>query len=89
MASHILIFSLTPNEFMTRVAMLIGQGVIITGDSGTIEHSGVTLAYSYNGVDTMTVTIVHKPFIIPEGTVENAITKWFLEPPVGDPTREQ
>jgi hypothetical protein len=51
----------------------------LDGNSGTLSHYGVTVVCCYNGVDTLTITVMHKPFIVSEGFVENKIREWFAE----------
>lgn len=80
MTPHVLTFSLSPDEFAARKAALAGQGVNIAGDSGDISHDGVKVAYAYNGTDTLTITVEHKPFVLPESTIEKDITAWFSKP---------
>ncbi len=57
-------------------AELKALGVDLTGDTGTVEHSGVKLSYSYNG-DTLDIETVHKPFYVPASMVESQVTAWF------------
>lgn len=47
------------------------------GHSGVMEQRGVKLEYSYNGTDSLVITIDHKPLFYPEGRVEAAIRGWF------------
>jgi hypothetical protein len=75
-----LTFPLSPSQYQSRVSELAAQGIPITGNSGEVEYKGVTVGYSYNGTDTLVVTIEKKPWYDPESTVESAITGWFTEP---------
>jgi hypothetical protein len=38
-----------------------------------ITGHGVTAEATYNGTDTLTVNVKHKPFLIPESMIENGI----------------
>jgi hypothetical protein len=76
---------LTPAQFAAaRVklsaqfpALHLGGTPLPPGDSGVIEQRGVKLDYSYNGVDSLAITIEHKPLFYPEGRVEAVIRGWF------------
>ncbi len=72
--------SLTPAGFAACKQRLVSTGVAVPdGDSGSLAHEGVTVACDYNGTDTLTVSVVHKPGFVSEGFVENKIRAWFAE----------
>ena len=50
----------------------------IAGDQGTVEGFKVRVGYFYNGIDTLTLNIDHKPWYYPEAEVESEIRKWFM-----------
>ena len=75
---------MTPAEYLARKTMLAEDGVTITGESGTLDYKGVEVAYSYNGADTLTITVEHKPWVIPESEIDNKIRQWFAQPLQGD-----
>lgn len=70
-------FSLTPDQFSARKAELAGQGVVISGDTGTLDYKGVEVQYTYDGTHALTVTVEHHPFLEPEFAIDSTITKWF------------
>jgi len=72
--------SLTPAGFAASKQRLVSAGVAVpSGDSGSLAHEGVTVACDYNGRDTLTVTVIHKPCLVSEGFIENKIRAWFAE----------
>jgi hypothetical protein len=75
-----LTFSLSPDQFSICKTELTGQGVAVTGNAGTIDYKGVEVQYSYNGTDTLTVIVEHKPFLVPESVLEEKLAKWFQNP---------
>ena len=76
-------FPMDPTKFATKKASLISQAesqnftISFDNDSGNISGDGVKAEISYNGVDTLSVTITHKPFFVTEGFVESKIKTWI------------
>jgi len=70
---------LTPDQFagkLSAVGKLAGQPLF--GFSGSISHSGVTVAYSYDSVaGALVLNVTKKPFFVTEAYVEQQITAWF------------
>ena len=75
--AHTLTFALSPSQYAARVTELAGDGVTISGNTGTLEYKGVDVAYNYDGSAVLTVSIVKKPWYDPESAVEDVITNWF------------
>ncbi len=74
--------ALTPEEYAARRQTLAAKGIKLPdGDSGALSYQGVTVQCSYNGADTLTITVTQKPWIISESYVENKIRAWFAEAP--------
>ena len=69
--------NLSRAEFEAARIKLQSQGITVSGDQGSVEGHKVGVNFFYNGVDTLTLTIEHKPWIYPEAEVENEIRKWF------------
>jgi hypothetical protein len=75
-----ILVSLSPAGFAASKQRLVSAGVAVPdGDSGSLAHEGVTVACEYNGTDTLTVSVTHKPGFVSEGFVENKIREWFAE----------
>jgi hypothetical protein len=73
---------LTPAEYVARRQALAANGVQLpAGDSGTLFHDGVAVGCAYNGTDTLTITVTHKPWEVSESFVENKIREWFADAP--------
>jgi len=70
---------LTREQFEAARASLAGQDITILGDEGKIEAHKVGIYFAYNGTDTLTITIMHKPWIYPASEVERRIRKWFAD----------
>ena len=71
---------LTPAEYAARRQELAARGAALPeGNSGTLTHEGVALACTYNGSDTLTITVIHRAFVISESFVESKIREWFAE----------
>ncbi|QHN04409.1 hypothetical protein FTO74_14330 [Granulicella sp. WH15] len=69
--------ALTRDQFTAAVTLLHEKyDVVVSGDEGTIEHSGVTATYSYDGT-ALTLAITKKPWYVSEGYVEGQILAWF------------
>lgn len=64
-------------EFEAARERLFTQGITITGDEGKIESRKVGIDFAYNGTDTLTITMEHKPWIVPASEVEGKIREWF------------
>lgn len=68
---------LTREQFEAARAKLEAENEPIEGDFGVLSAKGVRIAFSFNGTDTLSVTVEHKPFIFTEAMVEKAIRGWF------------
>jgi hypothetical protein len=69
--------TLTPAEFHAKVQQLAEQQkIVITGNEGKIEKSGVTAAYRYlDGL--LTVTILEKPFFLSTAQCEEQLRRFL------------
>lgn len=68
----------TQEQFDAKARALKNQGVPIDGDSGTLEHSGVVISYSYSrSAEMLYVKVVKKPFLVPQGMIESKVREWF------------
>lgn len=68
---------LTPQQFASSRAKVEAElHQSLRDDAGTIEHDGVKLSYTYDG-KALAVNIVHKPFLVPESTIDSKISTWF------------
>jgi hypothetical protein len=80
MASQTIVISLTPAGFAACEQRLVSAGVAVPeGHSGFLTHEGVTVGCEYNGSDSLTVRVVHKPCLVSEGYIESKIRGWFAE----------
>lgn len=70
---------LSREEFERARKRLEDQNEPLSGDFGTLSAKGVRIAFSFNGTDSLAVTVEHKPFIYPDSKVESAIRDWFKE----------
>ena len=73
-----MIIKLSPEQFAAKLAAvgkLTGQN--LSGPSGDISHSGVTVSYRYDGGGSLVIDVVKKPFFVSEAYVEQQITAWF------------
>lgn len=79
MASRTLTFSLTPTEFAQRRRELVEQQHVEMpeGNTGEATSSGVTVSYEYDGRSTLSVSILHKPMLVPESAIVSRIREWF------------
>lgn len=68
--------NLTRAELEAARTRLAAMNIQITGDSGEITNSGVTLDYGYVE-PVLVITVKHKPFIYPESAIEAKIRDWF------------
>jgi hypothetical protein len=82
MSSKSIIFSLTPAEFEQRKQELIDQQQLEMppGNAGEVHAAGITIAYNYDGVSTLTIDIVHKPMLVPESMIVSRLREWFGSP---------
>jgi hypothetical protein len=55
---------------------LTNEGVQLVGDSGNIDKMGCKVKFEYVE-PTLTVTVIHHPFLVSDGYVENKINTWF------------
>jgi hypothetical protein len=55
---------------------LANEGVQLVGDNGTIDKMGCDVKFEYVE-PTLTVTVIHHPFLVSDGYVENKINSWF------------
>lgn len=58
--------------------ILAAEGTVLTGDHGTISHSGVELAFNYVE-PILEIDVVSKPFFYPDSLVESQIRAWFAD----------
>jgi len=70
---------LTREQFDKAAARLAEKNIHIDRDFGVLDHSGVGVAFKFNGKDSLEITIDHKPWLYPENKVESAIRDWFKE----------
>jgi hypothetical protein len=67
---------LSPEEFQSKAAQIAKQGIVLTGNEGTIEKMGVKAHWSYtDGV--LKIAILDKPFFLTEQSVEDQLRKWL------------
>lgn len=72
-----IVVTMSREQFAAAAARLQRQaGVDITGDTGQLSHSGVTLNYAYDGA-ALTLEVLKKPFFLSEGIIESQISGWF------------
>ena len=73
-----LTFPLTRPQLEQRRQQLAQAGVMLVGDHGRIENSGVVLQLDYyETYEMLKIEIVDKPFFVPETVVEGKIRGWF------------
>ncbi len=69
--------AMTRQQFVAKCAELkASQGVVFTGDSGTISKSGISAHYEFDGSALM-VWVQKKPFLVTLQYVENQILAWL------------
>lgn len=69
--------AMTRTQFTSKVVELAEKfGVHALGDEGSLQHSGVSVDYHYDGT-VLTIEVLHKPFFVTEAYVEGEITAWF------------
>jgi hypothetical protein len=68
--------NLTQEQFDAARGKLTQSGINVTGESGTLSHSGAMVEFNYT-VPTLTISIVKKPFFIADSYVESQIRGWF------------
>lgn len=70
--------TITPEQFAARAKEVDNEiGETITGNSGQLAHNGVTIDWHYDGVSTLELTMVKKPFFVSAAMVENTLLNWF------------
>jgi len=68
---------LTPEQFAAKCAQLKAeQDIELAGNTGLLDHGGFSGSYAYDGT-TLTITVTHKPFFVPESVVESHLLAWF------------
>ena len=68
---------MTPEAFAAKAAQLKAQqGIVLSGDSGTIEKHGVKASYTYDGTE-LQVKILSKPFLVTTAYCENQLLSWL------------
>jgi len=77
-----LTFKLSQEQFDSKLAELqkeVGNGLTKRDDtSGTVKHSGVEATYVYDRpIASLTIVVQHKPFIVPERTIDSKLAEWF------------
>lgn len=73
-------FTMSPEEFSAaRTKLLSDQGIEIPEgvNHGTISKLGATVQYDYDG-ETLTLTVISKPFLISCGAARNMMRKFFV-----------
>jgi hypothetical protein len=74
-----IVIHLTPPQLEAARLRLAQAGVLLNGYTGTTEGSGVKLAYSYDGVGVLSLTVLDKPWYLPMVVVVGHIMGWFQE----------
>lgn len=74
-----IIISITPTQLEVARQRLAQGGVMLIGTRGTVESMGVKLAFNYDGVGTLVLTVLSKPWYLPMGVVTQHIIGWFQE----------
>lgn len=69
-------FTLTPEQFEAKRAILANNGINVTDNTGTIDTHGCVIDYSYDGA-TLTLTVRSKPWLITEAAIESKLTGFF------------
>ena len=68
------VFTVTPGQFAEIQAQAAAKGLQLATDSGTCEHSGVTVQYAYDATaQTLSLTVLSKPFIVSCGMVNGKL----------------
>jgi hypothetical protein len=67
---------MTQGEFDAVAVRLKGEGIALSGPTGTIEKMGVKAGYSYDG-ETLTVEVMEKPFLVTREYVEEKLKAWL------------
>ena len=68
---------MTDAQFAAATRRLAANGIALTGASGTLSKDGVTARYEHAN-DTLRITILDKPFLLPESLIEGRL-KAYLE----------
>ena len=68
---------MTEAQFSAATRRLATNGIHLTGVSGTLSKDGITARYEHVA-DTLRITILDKPFLLPESLIEGRL-KAFLE----------
>lgn len=71
-------FVMTRAQLEEARTKLASEGVNLVGDKGDVTHLGVVLHYVFTEPN-LTITQTHKPYLIPQSTVDNAVNGWFKE----------
>ena len=70
---------LTPDQYLATSKLLEEkQGIALTGDEGKITKMGVTAGYKYAD-DTLSITILDKPFFVTTEYCEEQIRGWLAQ----------
>ena len=64
-------------QFATATRRLAANGIELTGPSGQLSKDGITARYEHAN-DTLRITILDKPFLLPESLIEGRL-KAYLE----------
>lgn len=67
---------MTREQYNSKVAELAGKGIELAGDRGSVDQSGVTVAYEYDGA-TLTLDVRHKPFLVTTSYCEAKLREWL------------
>ena len=69
--------SMSEAQFATAIRRLAANGIQLTGPSGTLSKDGITAKYEH-AEGKLRVTILDKPFLLPESLIEGRL-KAYLE----------
>ena len=64
-------------QFATATRRLAANGITLSGPSGMLSKDGITAKYEH-GNDLLRITILDKPFLLPESLIEGRL-KAYLE----------
>ena len=68
--------TITRAQLESSRTRLKADGVDLVGDSGTVSHAGVVLAFTFIE-PYLDIEIMHKPFIVSQSFVTDKINEWF------------
>lgn len=69
---------ISPEVFEIRRKQIAARiGKVIAGNSGTIQHSGATVTFDYDGKRILRCTCTQASFPTSKGFVEAQVQNWF------------